>query len=277
MIYNPKTIEEYILFFLQKGSLGTIELLQKIQGKREGTTKQALYKILQKLKEEEVVVVRSKYVSLSHLWINRMAEYFATAQRLYTTHGEPSEDFLQLEDGDKIVYTFKNPNSTDMFWGHAFGILSEVTGTESIYLYNPHEWFMLARYESEKKLFDAVKQKGKQLFMLTGNKNELDLFVSKEFDGVLLQYHTLQNKLFPKDNYYLNIFGDFLIEVCLDEKTSNAIDRFYKTHTIFNEKSKEALKEIIERRGKNKFVISRNARKAEKLKKVFGKYFFVKK
>lgn len=277
MIYDPKTVEESILFFLQKGSLSTTELLQKIQEKRTGTTKQALYKILQKLKEEEVVVVRSKYVSLSHLWINRMAEYFATAQRLYTTHGEPSEDFLQLEDGDKITYTFKNPNATDIFWGHAFGILSEVIKKEPVYVYDPHEWFILARRESEKKLFDEIKEKEKQLFVLIGNKDPLDIFVQKEFDGKMSQYHTTTDSIFSKDNYYLNIFGDFIIETWLDTKTSEDIDHFYKTHMIFDEKAKEALKEIIERRGKNKLVISRNARKAEKLKKIFSKYFFVKK
>ena len=257
--------------------MSTTDLLQKIQETRVGTTKQALYKILTKLKKQEMVIVRSKYVSLSHLWINHMAEYFTVAQRLYTTHGEPSENFLQLEDGDKIVYTFKDPKATDLFWGHAFGILVEVTGTESVYFYNPHEWFMLARHESETKLFAEVKEKGKQLFALIGNKDPIDLATGKEFDGKMAQYHTLPKGIFSKDNYYLNIFGDFLIEAWLDPKTSDAIDKFYKEHNIFDEEAKNVLHEIVGRRGKNKLVISRNARKAEKLKKLFGKYFFVKK
>ena len=67
MIYSPKTIEEHILSQLQVGALGTVQLLAKIEEVRAGTTKQAFYQALRKLKEEEVVIVRSKRVSLSHL------------------------------------------------------------------------------------------------------------------------------------------------------------------------------------------------------------------
>ncbi len=272
MIYNPKNIEEYILFFLQKGSLKTTELLKNIKVKRPGTTKQALYKVITKLKEDEVIVVRSKYISLSHLWINKMSEYFNTAKHLYTTEGAPSEDFLQLEDGDKITYTFKNPNITDMFWSHAFSILSEIT-IQPICLYNPHEWFMLGRYESERKLFDNIRSRNKKLFLITANKDELDKSVSKEFDNKNLFYYMLGENLFPKDNYYLNIFDDFIIEVWIDKKTSDLIDTFYKEHKVFNQEAEEKLKKILEKRGKNKMVISRNKHKADKLHKIFKKYF----
>lgn len=277
VIYKPKTIEDYVLLFLQKGSLKTTDLLENIQDIRPGTTKQALYKILNKLKTEEVVVMRSKYVSLSSIWINRMAQYFATAQRLYTTQGTPSEDFLQLEDGDKITYTFKNPNLTDIFWGHAFGILIDITKTEPLYLYDPHEWFLLARPESEKKLFDQVQEKNKQLFILIGNNTPIDVATGKEIVGDMVQYHTLPNSVFNRDNYYVNIFGNYIIEVWLDGKTSKEIDTFYKTHTVIDENTKKELRGIIERQGKNKLVISHNARKAEKLKKIFKKYFYIKK
>ncbi len=277
MIYRPKTIEDYILLFLQKGSLKTSELLENIQDIRPGTTKQALYKILNKLKTEEVVVVRSKYVSLSSIWINRMAQYFTTAQRLYTTQGTPSEDFLQLEDGDKITYTFKSPNLTDIFWGHAFGILTEVTKQEPVYIYDPHEWFLLARPESEQKLFDQVQEKNKQLFILIGNNTPLDIAIGKEIVGDMVQYHTLPTDIFKKDNYYINILGNYVIEVWLDPKISKEINSFYKTHTTIDESCKKELKEIIERQSKNKLVISHNARKAEKLKKVFKKYFYIRK
>jgi hypothetical protein len=138
-------------------------LLKQIQAERAGTTKQALYQILRKLKVDEVVIMRSKQVSLSHIWINKMADYFISAQRAYTAHETPSEDFLGLADGEKISYTFKSPAHTDMFWGHAFGILAEVTGGEPLYIYNPHEWFILAREESEKNLFNELKEKKKQI------------------------------------------------------------------------------------------------------------------
>ncbi len=277
MIYKPKTIEDYILSLLQKGSLGTGELLKQIQAERAGTTKQALYQILRKLKVDEVVIMRSKQVSLSHIWINKMADYFTSAQRAYTAHEKPSEDFLSLGDGEKISYTFKSPAHTDMFWGHAFGILAEVTGGEPLYIYNPHEWFILAREESEKTLFNELKEKKKQIYMLIGHNDTMDISSKKEFENEFTQYYASEKKLFPKENYYLNIFGDYVIEAWIDENVASKIDSFYKETKVFDEIAEKKIKSIVEQKGKNKLSILRNKRKAEKLKNLFKKYFHIKK
>jgi hypothetical protein len=277
VIYKPKTIGDHILSLLQKGSLGTGKLLKKVQEMRPGTTKQALYQILRKLKTDEVVVMRSKQVSLSHIWINKMAEYFKDAQRAYTAHETPSEDFLGLADGEKISYTFKSPAHTDMFWGHAFGILAEVTKNDPLYIYNPHEWFILAREESEKILFNELREKKKQIYMLIGHNDALDVSSKKEFENEFTQYYASEKKLFPKENYYVNMFGEYVIEAWIDENVALQIDLFYKETNVFDENAEKKIKSIVEQKGKNKLSISRNKRKAEKLKNLFKKYFHIKK
>lgn len=277
MIYEPKMLEEYILNYLQKGSSGTIELLEKIKVMRPKTTKQGFYQALRKLKREEVVVVYAKRATLSHIWINKMADYFRTAESMYASTSSPSDDFLKLADGDKISYTFKNPDLTDQFWGHAFGILNNATSEyEPLYMYDPHEWFFLARHASERVLFDEVLDRGKDIYMIVGGKTPLDKYTSKEFDNKKSFYYMTEEKLFPKSNYYVNIFGDFLIEAWLDQKTEQAINEFYKTTHEWNPEAEVTLKEIIKTRGTNKLVISRNARKAEKIKRIFKKYFVIK-
>lgn len=278
MIYDPKTLEEYILNTLQKGSYGTIELLEKIRKARPSTTKQGFYQALRKLKKDEVAIVYAKRVSLSHIWINKMADYFRKAESMYASTSSPSDDFLKLADGDKISYTFKNPDLTDQFWGHAFGILNNATSEhEALYMYDPHEWFFLARHASERLLFDEVLDRGKEIYMIVGGKTPLDKYVSKEFDNKKSFYYMTEEKLFPKSNYYVNIFGDFLIEVWLDQKTERAINEFYKTTSEWSSDAEIALKEIIRTRGKNKLTISRNKHKADKIKRIFKKYFVIKK
>jgi hypothetical protein len=278
MIYEPKTLEEHVLNYLQKGSSGTVELLEKIKNVRPKTTKQGFYQALRKLKKEEVVIVYAKRVSLSHIWINKMADYFRTAESMYASTSSPSDDFLKLADGDKISYTFKNPDLTDQFWGHAFGILNASTSErEGIYIYNPHEWFFLARRASEQVLFDEVTNSGKELYVLGGTKYPLDKYVSKEFDNKKSFYYMTEEKLFPKKNYYVNILGDFLIEAWLDQKTTQSIDKFYTDTTEWSKDTESKLNEIIKTRGKNKLTISRNKHKADKIKRIFRKYFFIKK
>ncbi len=276
MINKPKTIEDYVLSTLQKGSVGTIPLLSQIQGVRPGTTKQAFYQALRKLKKEEVVVIYAKRVSLSNLWINKMSEYFTQAKRNYSSSESPSEDFLALSDGEKISYTFRDPHTTDIFWGHAFHILAEQTRNNPICIYNPHEWFIIAREESEKALFLDIKSRGQKLLVLIGNKNKIDIETGKWFDGNALQYFATEDKLFDKNNYYVNIFGDFIIEAWIDQTTADEIDTFYKNNESMTEQSLKNLREIVSRKGKNKLTICKNKRKADKLRSIFKKYFLVK-
>lgn len=277
MIYSPKTIEEHILSQLQAGALGTVQLLAKIVEVRSGTTKQAFYQALRKLKEEEVVIVRSKRVSLSHLWIKKMSEYFERVQYSYLDIKQNGEEYLNIEDGERISYTFKTYNHADIFWGHAFGVLSKTINlNKPICIYNPHEWFMIARRDSEKALFDDITKGGRNLFVLVGNSDPLDQLIKLEFDGKFAQYHTLKNGLFQKENYYLNIFGEYLIEAQLDENISKDVDAIYKKNTggKISDETINELRLLISKKGKNKITISKNKRKSDKLRAIFKKYFF---
>jgi hypothetical protein len=274
VLNKPKTIEDHILASLQVGSRGTAELLEELQAVRAGTTKQAFYQTLRKLKKEEVVVVYAKRVSLSHIWINTMAEYFSIAGKNYSASESPSEEFLLLTDGEKISYSFKDPHTTDIFWGHAFGILlGQVNPTVPICIYNSHEWFLVAREESEKKLFTQIKDEKKSLLMLVGNREVLDIEIGKWFDGEQLQYFATTDKIFDKKNYYINVFGDFIIEAWLDPKTTIEINDFYLNKKVLSKEVKEELKNIVSKKGRNKLVISRNSRKASKTRSMFKKYF----
>jgi hypothetical protein len=276
-ILKPQSIEEHIISLLQKESHSGPELLLAIQTKRPGTTKQALYSALRKLRSAEIVITHKMRISLSSIWVTKMAEFFTLAKHFYTKTTTTDEGFLNLEDGDRVTYAFKNPNVTDIFWGHAFDILAEITPiTEPVYLYNPHDWFMLARPETEKLLFKKFAQAGKQLLVLAGGTDPLDKYIIKEFDGTIAQYHPTNELIFDKRNYYLNIFDDFIIEAHLDESTAKKIDDFYSTTTEWNPESEAILKKIIANEGKNKLTISRNRKKAEKLKRVFKSYFYIK-
>lgn len=276
-ILKPTSIEEYIIKTLQKQAFSGSELLIEIKKYRLRTTKQALYSALRKLRSAEIVVMHDMRISLSSIWVTQMAEFFSLAKHFYTKTVTTDEGFLNLEDGDRVSYSFKNPNITDIFWGHAFDILAEITPIhEPVYLYNPHDWFMLARPETEKLLFQKFAQAGKQLLLLAGGITFLDKYIIKEFDGTIAQYHPTNELLFDKRNYYVNIFDDFIIEAYLDESTAKKIDDFYNTTTEWNASTEAVLKKIIAHEGKNKLTISRNRKKAEKLKKVFKKYFYIK-
>lgn len=276
-ILSPKSIEELVIYFLQKKSLSGKELLDLIRTKRP-TTKQALYAALRKLRKSEIVILLKKRISLSSVWVIKMSDFFQTAKYFYSKTALTTEGFLNIEEGDRISYTFKNPHTADIFWGHAFDILSEITAlSDPVYAYNPHEWFLLARHESERALFDKIIKTGKQIFVVAGGNTYLDKLTAREFDGKVSQYYPSKDTIFEKRNYYVNIFGDYIVEAWVDEKLSKHLDDFYHQTSTWNEASKEQLRLIVQKEGKTKLIISKNKKRAIQFKTRLEKYFYIKK
>ncbi|MFA4872151.1 MAG: hypothetical protein WC610_03815 [Patescibacteria group bacterium] len=271
-------IEQLILKTLQKGTISTIKLIENISTIRPKTTKQGVYRVLRKLKDEEKIVIHGKSVSLNLHWIKNMNEFFSLAQFYYSPRVASPDGFLNVREKDKIVYFFKNLNLLDSFWSHAFHMFAEISNPkEPIFVYNPHEWFAYARQETEQTLIKTMNEKTRQVLITVAHSNPLDRELKKKFGSDLLQYNISDKKIFDKQDYYFNIFGDCLIEVFIDQKISEQIDKFFEKTKFFDDKASEELLEIVSRSGKNKLVISRNKKKVEKYKKTLSKNFYIMK
>ncbi len=262
---KPETTEERIISLLLKNSLSGVELLEILDVSGKKITKQALYSVLRKLIQDEIVVKHAKMFSISRLWLKNMANMFTSAQDRYGIELEKN-DFLSLHEGDKISYTFKNPYEADQFWGHAFDILIDKTPLEiPIVLYNPHQWFLLVRKDSEYQLLERISKEGKKLHNHVGSSNALDRYVEKYFNLPGLQYVMNEQGYFEARNYYINIFNNYIIEVYIDEKVAEEIDRFYEQYTDFDKIAEKKLQSIVSQ-GKTKLIISLNTKKADRLR-----------
>ena len=275
-ILRPKSIEGHIINLLQKQSLTSANLLVLIQERRPGTTKQALYAALRKLRAQEIVILHKKVVSLSSIWVTKMNEFFQLAHHFYINAATSDNGFLNLEDGDRISYTFKNPTTTDIFWGHASLLLRSIMPAgEPLYLYMPHDWFLLAREEPEKASLVKCIEEGHPWRLYIASKTPLDEYNKSMIKKPHL-VHTEDKKYF-KNNYYFNSHGDYIIEVWLDPKTQELIDAFYKTYTVWDKSARTKIMSIISNmKGNNRLTISRNKKRADAFKKTMGKYFPVK-
>ena len=276
LLGKAKSIESLVTTELQRGPIDTALLIANIKKKRPNTTKQGVYAALRNLRKEEIVVLHNKKTSFNLLWLKQMDEFLAVTERHYVETNFGRDNFLNLKEGERIVYFFGNPAETDKFWGHALVTLAEASTAEDgpAYLYNPHEWFLIARKESERECIAFITKKRR--FLLTaGNKLPLDRVITKEFDGNHSQYHMHSQQLFAKNNYYLNIVGDFLIEVLIDEKIAAKIEVLYQNAEKLDDRVLGELNKIIGNKERSRLTISRNSKKASRLKKILGKNFYI--
>jgi hypothetical protein len=277
-LYQKNTIANLVLKNLQTGPMVILNLIEKIKKQRPGTTKQGVYAALRLLNQEEMVVVHQRSASLNMTWITNMSHYLSLAEHYYFQPGLALGHFTNLKDGEKIKYFFKNPILTDTFWIHTLLILLEITAPgEPLFLYNPHCWFFMAHPDHEKTLVRLANAK-KHLYLMTiGGKTYLDQITAHELDNTPNQYYMLNKPLFPKNNYYLNIIDNFIIEVWIDPIVANQIEKFYHSVKALTKDHIKTLKSIVETRGKNKLVISCHKARADNLKKKLSKVFYLPK
>lgn len=275
---EKEPIEGIVLKILQKGTIQTAALLENVILSRSKTTKQGIYRVLRKLKNEEKIVIHGKSVSLNLHWIKKMNDFFSLARFHYASKVTSADNFLNIREKDKIVYFFKNLNLLDSFWSHAFHLFAEASNPmEPIFVYNPHEWFAYARRETEQGLIKTMNQKIKPVLITVAHGDPLDKQLTGKLRSEYVQYTIANKNIFGKQNYYFNVFGDVLIEVLIDPNISRQIDAFFKKTTVFNDEASNELLEIVSKNGKNKLIISRNKKKAKKYKKILSKDFYIKK
>ncbi|MES3006101.1 MAG: hypothetical protein V4664_04105 [Patescibacteria group bacterium] len=268
------SIEAQIISLLKGGSLSAISLIEKIQSVRLNTPKQSVYLAIRKLKAKEIVVLHKKMVSLHQVWISKMRDFFAEAGAATSDSKEISPS--RLQEKEYITYKFNSLQSLDMFWGHTFTLLmGTLTAGNSVFLYNPHQWFLIARKQSELNIIKDAKRRGVLWVQLIAGKKLLDVEVKKHFDGKQAKCHLLGEDVFDK-SYYVNCFGDFLIEVWLDNKAVIEIENIYSNYKVINDEVVRLLQNIIEKKGfAHKMKISKNISKTVKIKSLFKKYFLI--
>ncbi len=272
---KKKSLEDYILTELQRGSGIILELIEHIKHYRPGTTKQGVYAALRVLQKQEIVLTHRGTASLNSVWLERLQEYCTIAQHNYYSATTGGGHVTQLNEGEKIQYIFRNPVTADAFWNHAIILLMETHPTVDPFVaYDPHTWFFIAHPENERTVRDYTVAHGRRYLIVSAAHTPLDRVVRSEFNATTSQYHIVTKPLFPM-HYYLNIIGDFLIEVWFDDAVVERMEQLYQDTKTLTAPVQATFRSTMEQRGRMKLVISHDKNKAQRLKKKLLKYFYI--
>ncbi len=281
VLFPSSELAERIVEELRQGPLETVELIKRLQ-KTNQVTVQGIYKALRSLRKQEIVLLQQREATLNLHWLHELESFATLAEHAYHDTQSQSGHFLQLHDGDRISYSFKNPIQVDAFWNHIlYSLFAALPKTKQWFAYASHCWFLIGRRKEELTLQKFMARRGINYLFTVGHRSALDRVVSKDFDGTHAQYAMLGEPLFTKKRAYLgvvlNVFGPYIIEAHYDQATVDRIEHFYQTTTKLTPTSIKELEAIVALPSRIKFVISRNEKKAEKLARQFGKRFYLKK
>lgn len=277
MFLFDNQLEALILNILQGGFCTTKDLLFSLQQKRPGTTKQGMYKSLNKMKRCGVVVWAGFGVSLSALWVEKCLEFFLRAQSNYG---------LSLFGGllggglaSRSVFYFRNLKESGIFLDHIFKLLLQqpLIFNSPVLVYNPHNWFGLVSRDAEDVLLKCLARVGCGAYIILGGSTPLDKKVSREFlkyKNYDIELFASGKQLFP-NNYYLCIFGDILLEFFVDKNIATMLEGFYLSRQDYSDSVYSEMSDMALVGGRNRVVLSYNPSRAKRLSKILKKPFIV--
>jgi hypothetical protein len=249
-------------------------LMDRLAKRGFKVTKQGVYKALAQLRAQDIAFLQKGKVILNAHWLQRLNHFVSVAQHQFLDPKLSAGHFANLRDGERITYSFKNPVLVDTFWNHVLYILFEtIPDLKNWYAYCPHHWFLLAHRQDELSLMKYMADHNIHYLFTCGHRAPLDRYMKKDFDGNNAQYHTLEKPLHISNRYLFNVLGDYIIEAWYDASVAKRIESFYSMHNKVTDQDILTLQKIVSTHARTKFVISRNRKKAERLRRPLKKYF----
>lgn len=272
LISRKQSIEDIIIEKLAKNPyIDGVSLVSLVKEVRSKTTKQAVYIALQNLKENEIVAkVKDKYF-LTRIWLSKVNQLFKNKEQL------TKDAIFDLKEGESISYHFPSLYICDTYWAHVFNLLIEWTPeNRPIFVWNPHQWFAIARNDVETNIFKEYIAKNKKAYYLIPGNQPLDQEFARTWKNPNVSI-AIGDKTSFAHSYYLNVFDDFIIEVFVDMKLANSIERFYVTHPKLTPEGTLELEQLIAEKHPIRMKISRKKEKAFLLRKKLSKNFLIPK
>src|SRR3989344_1626019 len=272
MLLFDEHLEDIIIRLLALGPKSTKQLIREILLYRK-VTAQGVYKTLKKLKVQEIVAQNKKTLVLSRIWLERLHDFIDATNINYHNNEKHAHDITNLRDGEKVVFKFSSFEMLDIFGCHIFNVIVDpVPISSSLLIYHPHEIFLSSRNEIEKFILSKIKEDGREIMTLIGHRTELDKEYSRRFSNIHTRVFCLEKPLYANTNYYFDVCGDMILEIFFDKIILGEIHNLFLS-SKYDSKFEEKLKLILFRKGNHKFTIQKNKKKAEKIRKIFKKYF----
>jgi hypothetical protein len=276
MLYSErKNIDDLIVENLSKRpNITGPELLDLIKKHRPATTKQAMYYALGYLLEAEVVVKVGTGYSISNIWRLKI-------QNNLIKDSSDLQSILRLNEGESISLKFPSLITADFYWAHVFTELTDwVPENTPIFIWNPHEWFVIGREAVERAVLENFTVKNKKVYFSISGSTALDKDFRKAYTSANLSINTGAPAIFP-NHIYVNVFKNILVEVFLSKELVKEIDHFYETHQVaFGKLTAEEQNEfisIVSKKYPVRIKVSKNTKKSAEIKNKLAKGFIIPK
>lgn len=250
------------------------ELQQRIKSQyQKKLTLQAWYKALKKLIQDGVVIKQKMTYSLNTSWVADILRWSHTLKQNYIENTRTQVIKLPTKEKEKIIYRFPNLLALNSFWAHVLVYIgAQYPKNNTVYGYNPHFWFYLAHSSVEKQYNRSMGEVGAKTYLIIGSKTFLDIW-NEQFFPKNVEYWCSPKPLYLQKWHYINYVAGFLLDIKIDKKMADSIDKLYKSVISLQDINQLEIIAMFQDKVSCSMTISKNKRGGEAFKRKILRYF----
>lgn len=260
-LQNKGLEEMAILYFLKEEHTAKAFKLH-LETSGNPITIQGVYKALNKLVAEGVLVKNRMKFVVSREWVEGLIEKL----------GGNNAD-LEMSEGEITTHQFTSLNQLDAYWKHRVSTILAAFSSYPMFSYETHSiWVYLSdRKESEENFFKSFEKNKRFAFFRVGGTTFGDREYKRKYAGEYLKVDTSNKRILGN---HISIVGDYIVTTKLEKGIEEEVD------TIFSKKESEdeihqGLEKILGKKQRVKLSIERNKEKAKKYRKKISENFYV--
>lgn len=273
---KPRRLDEALIRLLGLKPQQTADTLwRSVQTLTKKCTPQAVYYELKKLMERGIIVKSGQAYSLNLLWLVELSNLCDEMSGIYMQRGTSVID-LPDEENRKTTWNFRNLLRADEFRLHVRLNLFEQTNQKLSLCVYPHLLFPLLRGERIKEFGEALRSSRRKVYCAVGSRSRLD---TESMTSLNPASFTISNSRGPftfEAKRYLEVIGDYLLEVTLDSQLTELTERLFRTSSGIRGVSHADLIEVLRANGRVKLSLSYSPTRTRKLKKQFQDFFGIR-
>lgn len=273
---EKKRLENHIVYFLgQYGKATAQAIYTGMPGHMGQYTIQGLYRTLRTLQADGIVVKEKKHYGLSLPWLMDMSALVETMQHTYLRH--TYLDQLLPKGTQKQTWTFSNLLAMNDFWSHLLVAMARHVQDKTVMHYSPHTWYLVLHREHSMQFTRALLKEIKTSYTIVGSRSYLDKMATRitqdSFAHKQFYLAFPDEQLHKERNHHVDVVGDYVLDVFLDDETTEAIETLYSNTSLPEDIHSDNILPLYTNKAKIKMVLKKDPRRARIYKKKFETIF----
>jgi hypothetical protein len=238
--------------------------------KKRGVTLQHLYRKVNQLIEEEILIKRKGTLTVNLMWLTYL-EYFVSEAKQSMAKNTALKLF-PLKKGQRLTFNATTINGVQTLWHHLLVQLHHVAPQSHLYKYYSHAWWVWNKRTLDVAFYKKIYASGVRCLWLYGNNTYLDREAVTMYPNLIESRISLDVQ-FPEEGYNLNVYGDYVFECIFPPSIARHFELVFTSVTSKDKKALAIVDDVFGMHGDFKITVWHNPALAAKLRKQIGRYF----